>query len=122
LIGSIYNRTARFLFRLPIRDVDCDFRLLRQSALRRIELVSSSGVICVELVRKLHAAGCAFVESPVRHYPRVDGHSQFFRPGRVAHTALDFLALWWNLVALRRRSAVEECPAPIEARSRRTES
>ena len=121
LIGSIYNRMARFLFRLPIRDVDCDFRLLRQSALRRIKLVSSSGVICVELVRKLHAAGCVFVESPVRHYARVHGQSQFFRPGRVARTALDFLALWWNLIVLRRRSAVEESPASIEAGSQRTE-
>lgn len=101
LIGSIYNRTARFLFRLPIRDVDCDFRLLRQSALRRVELVSSSGVICVELVRKLHAAGCVFVESPVGHYPRVDGHSQFFKPRRVAHTLVDFFVLWLNLVAFR---------------------
>ncbi len=101
LIGSIYNRTARFLFRLPIRDVDCDFRLLRQSALRRIKLVSSSGVICVELVRKLHEAGCLFVESPVRHYPRIEGQSQFFRPGRVAHTVTDFFILWLKLVALR---------------------
>lgn len=105
LIGSIYKRVARVLFRLPIRDVDCDFRLLRQSALRRIELVSSSGVICVELVRKLHAAGCVFVESPVGHYPRVGGRSQFFRPRRVAHTVIDFFVLWWNLVALRWLSA-----------------
>ncbi|MFN2513002.1 MAG: glycosyltransferase family 2 protein [Pyrinomonadaceae bacterium] len=100
-IGSFYNRAARVLFRLPIRDVDCDFRLLRQSALRRIELVSSSGVICVELVRKLHAAGCVFVESPVAHYPRLGGRSQFFKPGRVAHTIFDFFILWLNLVALR---------------------
>ena len=28
--GVIYNRLAHFLFRLPIRDVDCDFRLMRQ--------------------------------------------------------------------------------------------
>ncbi|MCA1573172.1 MAG: glycosyltransferase family 2 protein [Acidobacteria bacterium] len=105
LIGSIYKRTARFLFRLPIRDVDCDFRLLRQSALRRIELVSSSGVIGVELVRKLHAAGCVFVESPVHHYLRAHSQSQFFRPGRVAHTALDFLVLWLKLFPLRWLSA-----------------
>ncbi len=102
LIGAIYNRTARFLFRLPIRDVDCDFRLVRRRVLRQIELVSSSGVICVELVRKLHVAGCVFAESPVGHYPRIYGQSQFFRPGRVARTARDFLVLWLKLVVLRR--------------------
>jgi len=104
LIGSMYNRAARFLFRLPIRDVDCDFRLLRRGALRRIKLVSSSGVICVELVRKLHDAGCVFAESPVRHYARAHGQSQFFKPKRVARMTLDFLVLWLKLVALRRLS------------------
>jgi glycosyltransferase involved in cell wall biosynthesis len=102
--GAIYNRTARLLFRLPIRDVDCDFRLLRQSALRKIELTASSGVICVELVRKLHAARCVFVETPVHHYSRLHGRSQFFTPHRVARTALDFFGLWLKLVASRRSS------------------
>ena len=112
LIGEVYNRTARFLFRLPIRDVDCDFRLLRGSALRQIELMSSSGVICVELVRKLHVAGCVFAESPVHHYPRIHGRSQFFRPGRVARTTRDFLILWLKIVALRRLSAGGRSQSP----------
>lgn len=102
--GAIYNRTARLLFRLPIRDVDCDFRLLRQSALRKIELTTSSGVICVELAHKLHVAGCVFVETPVHHYARLHGRSQFFTPQRVARTALDFLGLWLKIVAKPRFS------------------
>jgi glycosyltransferase involved in cell wall biosynthesis len=101
VIGAVYNQLARFLFRLPIRDVDCDFRLMRRRAVRQVELVSSSGVICVELVRKLHAAGCVFVEAPVHHYPRAYGRSQFFTLGRVARTATDFFALWLKLVVLR---------------------
>ncbi|MBA3240135.1 MAG: glycosyltransferase family 2 protein [Acidobacteria bacterium] len=101
VIGAIYNQLARFLFRLPVRDVDCDFRLMRRRAVRRVELVSSSGVICVELVRKLHAAGCVFAEAPVQHYPRLHGRSQFFTLKRVARTAADFFALWLKLVVLR---------------------
>ena len=102
VVGGVYNRLARFFFRLPIRDVDCDFRLLRRRAIEQIELVSSSGVICVELVRKLRANGCRFVETPVHHYPRVHGRSQFFTPRRVARTAFDFCSLWLRLVLLRR--------------------
>ncbi|HEX3559953.1 MAG TPA: glycosyltransferase family 2 protein [Pyrinomonadaceae bacterium] len=102
VIGGLYNRLARFLFRLPIRDVDCDFRLMRRQAVEPLDLVSSSGVICVELVRKLHAAGCVFAEAPVNHYERRHGRSQFFTFGRVARTALDFLVLWFKLVGLRR--------------------
>jgi glycosyltransferase involved in cell wall biosynthesis len=101
VIGGIYNQVARALFRLPVRDVDCDFRLIRRNAIEGIEMVSSSGVICVEMVRKLHAARCRFVEAPVNHYPRTHGQSQFFTPRRVARTALDFFALWLKLVALR---------------------
>ncbi|MFL6207243.1 MAG: glycosyltransferase family 2 protein [Pyrinomonadaceae bacterium] len=102
VIGGLYNRLARLLFRLPIRDVDCDFRLLRRSAVASITLTSSSGAICVELVRKLHVAGCRFAEVPVHHYPRAHGRSQFFTPRRVARTACDFCALWLRLVVLRR--------------------
>lgn len=96
--GAVYNRAARLLFRVPIRDVDCDFRLLRRSALQRINLTRSSGVICVELVRKLHAAGCVFAEAPVHHYPRLHGRSQFFTVWRVAQTIRDFLAMWLKLI------------------------
>jgi glycosyltransferase involved in cell wall biosynthesis len=99
LIGGIYNQITRFLFRLPIRDVDCDFRLLRRSALERISLEASSGVIGVELVRKLASAGCVFKEVPVHHYPRMHGKSQFFTPLRVGRTVFDCFLLWLTLVA-----------------------
>jgi glycosyltransferase involved in cell wall biosynthesis len=100
LLGGIYNRLSRLLFRVPIRDVDCDFRLLRRSALERISLAASSGVIGVELVHKLASAGCVFKEVPVHHYPRTHGRSQFFTPLRVGRTIFDFFLLWVTLVAL----------------------
>lgn len=100
LLGAAYNRLAHLLFSIPVRDVDCDFRLMRRSAVSQVELVSSSGVICVELVHKLHQAGSTFVEVPVSHYPRLNGRSQFFTPTRVARTALDLFSLWLRLVLL----------------------
>jgi glycosyltransferase involved in cell wall biosynthesis len=95
--GAIYNNLARRLFRLPISDVDCDFRLVRRSAIDRISLGLSSGAICVELVRKLSSAGCTFREVPVHHYARPHGKSQFFTPRRVARTLFDFCVLWLSL-------------------------
>jgi hypothetical protein len=67
--------------------------------------VHTTGVICVELVRKLQDSGARFVEVPVHHYPRLHGHSQFFRFSRVARTLTDLMSLWWRLVVLRRRSS-----------------
>jgi glycosyltransferase involved in cell wall biosynthesis len=93
VLGEIYKRLARWLFRLPIRDVDCDFRLLRREAIQQIELVSASGVACTEMIHKLHRAGCRFAEVDVHHYPRRYGNSQFFTFRRVAHMAFDFFLL-----------------------------
>jgi glycosyltransferase involved in cell wall biosynthesis len=103
-VGAVYNRLAHLLFSIPIRDVDCDFRLLRRRAVEQVELVSSSGSICVELVHKLHRSGCVFVEVPVQHRPREHGRSQFFTPRRVGRTALELLSLWLKVAAPGRRA------------------
>jgi glycosyltransferase involved in cell wall biosynthesis len=99
-LGAIYRSLARRLFGLPIRDVDCDFRLLRRQAIAAIELSSASGVVCTEMIYKLHRAGCRFAEVHVDHYPRRHGRSQFFTVRRVARTAWDFWALWITLVVV----------------------
>ncbi len=108
VIGALYNWLARVLFKLPIRDVDCDFRLMRRQAVQELDLVSSSGVICVELVRKLAVAGCLFVETPVHHYARKHGRSQFFTFRRVGKTAFDFSLLWLRLMVRPRLPRVDK--------------
>jgi glycosyltransferase involved in cell wall biosynthesis len=104
VLGALYKRLARLLFRLPIRDVDCDFRLMRRGAIQSIELLSTSGVVCTEIIYKLHRAGYRFRETPVHHYPRLHGASQFFTLRRVAKTAFDFFGLWLQMVVLPRLS------------------
>ena len=94
VLGSFYNRLAHLLFDLPIRDVDCDFRLLRRLALERLELTVSSGAICVQLVHQLAKSGAVFKEIPVTHLPRASGRSQFFTPGRITRTAVDLFSVW----------------------------
>lgn len=125
VLGAVYNQLALFMFRVPIRDVDCDFRLIRRRAIEEVELVSSSGIICVEMIRKLHAARCVFAETPVHHYPRTYGESQFFTLPRVARTALDFFLLWVKIVALQpftsrppRQIAKQEKPISVAEKDR----
>ena len=98
--GALYNRLARICFRLPVRDVDCDFRLMRRQRVQKLSLTSDSGSICVELIHKLQAGGCVFREVPVHHYERPFGKSQFFTFGRILRTFRQFFALWWHEVAL----------------------
>ncbi|MBI1786034.1 MAG: glycosyltransferase [Acidobacteria bacterium] len=99
-IGWLYNQFARRLFRIRLRDIDCDFRLIRKSVLDECELTSTSGTICVELVRRIEMSGVEVVERPVHHYPRLHGRSQFFRVRSLATTFLQLCALFCRLVLL----------------------
>lgn len=100
-IGNVYNFCARLLFRIRIRDIDCDYRLIRRKLLDEIRLTSTSGTICVELVRKLELSGCKVAEVGVHHYPRMHGKSQFFRVKSLAVTFGQLLRLWVRLVVMR---------------------
>jgi len=104
IIGRVYHHAVKLLFGLKVRDVDCDFRLMRRAIFDRVELTKSSGVICLEMMKKIQDAGFTIVEAPVHHYHRAYGKSQFFNVPRIARTAVDVLTLWWALV-VRRPSA-----------------
>jgi hypothetical protein len=89
---------ARKAFHLPIRDVDCDFRLIRRDKMSSFQLRCDSGAICVELVKKLQLAGCRFTEVAVTHYPRRYGRSRFFRLVPVLKTFRQLAGLYSELV------------------------
>ena len=100
IIGRIYHHIVKLLFGLKVRDVDCDFRLIRRAVFDRISLEHNSGVICLELMKKLTDAGCRIEEVPVHHYHRSFGKSQFFNFPRLWQTARDVLKLWIKLVVV----------------------
>jgi glycosyltransferase involved in cell wall biosynthesis len=102
IIGRLYHHVVRIMFRLPVRDTDCDFRLIRRSLLDRVELTSTTGTICVEMMRKFTRADARFVEVGVSHHARPFGRSQFFRLPAVARSLAALVTLWWNLVVRRR--------------------
>ncbi len=102
IIGRIYHWGVKMAFGLKVRDVDCDFRLMRRAVFDQITLVSDSGVICCEMMAKMHRAGCRFVETPVHHYQRAHGKSQFFNFRRIARTLWQLSGLWVRLTLLRR--------------------
>ncbi len=98
VIGRLYHHAVKLLFGLRVRDVDCDFRLMRRSIFERVHLEKNSGVICLELMKKVHDAGCRIVEVPVHHFHRAYGTSQFFNFPRIASTLIDIAKLWTALV------------------------
>jgi glycosyltransferase involved in cell wall biosynthesis len=97
-IGRLYHHIVKIMFGLGVRDVDCDFRMMRRSVFDRVRLEKDSGVICLEMMKKIQDAGFRIVEVPVHHYHRAYGRSQFFNFRRVFRTGIDVLKLWHALV------------------------
>ncbi len=108
-LGRAYHLLVSTLFALPVRDVDCDFRLFRRALLERVQLTSVSGTIALELVFKFQRCGARFAEVPVHHFHRVYGRSQFFNPRWVGRTIRQLLAMWLQLV-VRSRARPSDSP------------
>jgi glycosyltransferase involved in cell wall biosynthesis len=108
VIGRAYHHFTHFMFGLRIRDVDCDFRLIRREALDRLHLTSKRGSICAELVRKIQDEGYAIHEVPVHHYARMSGQSQFFTPRHIARSLGWLSKLWVEIVFLPKLARVTQ--------------
>lgn len=98
IIGRVYHHGVKLMFGFKLRDVDCDFRLIRRKVFDVVRLESDSGTICLELVKKIQDAGFRFAEVPVHHYHRTYGKSQFFNFARIRRTLVQLIQLWWKLV------------------------
>ncbi|MCL4263259.1 MAG: glycosyltransferase family 2 protein [Anaerolineae bacterium] len=98
VIGRIYQYTVKAAFGLKLKDVDCDFRLMRRAIFDKVELTQNSGVICVEMMKKIQDAGFRLTETPVHHFHRAYGKSQFFNYRRLVRVARDLAKLWLRLV------------------------
>ena len=112
VIGRLYHNFVRLAFGLRLTDVDCDFRLMRRAVFDKVVLTRSSGVICVELMKKVQDHGYRVAQVPVHHFHRTYGKSQFFNFPRVGRTLMDLIRLWMALVVrkehLKKTGAAEE--------------
>lgn len=122
VLGNIYCWSVKMAFGIKVKDVDCDFRLMRRSSISRVRLFSSSGTICVEMMKSFQDAGLRFAETPVHHYHRTYGKSQFFNFRRLFKTFTDLSLLWWRLVVMRRAQVApvqDETGGPLPSSDRR---
>ncbi|MDE3154048.1 MAG: glycosyltransferase family 2 protein [Acidobacteriota bacterium] len=112
VIGRLYHHAVKRLFGLRLRDVDCDFRLLRRAIFDQVRLEEDSGVICLEMMKKIQDRGYRIVEAPVHHYHRASGKSQFFNFARIRRTLFDVGRLWRELVLVRPHPTPAIRPVP----------
>jgi len=88
----VYNLLQGLILGIRVRDVNCAFKLFRQSFFEGVTLSSDGFLIDAELFARAQAAGLTWVQAGVRHRPRERGSSTV-RAGTVAAT----LAELWRL-------------------------
>lgn len=98
LAGRTYHYFTKFLFNTPVRDIDCDFRLMRRSIFNKVKLEQNSGLICVEMIKKISDYGFKFQDVGITHYWRTSGKSQFFNFKRTTEVIFGLFILWYKLV------------------------
>ncbi|MCW5892735.1 MAG: glycosyltransferase family 2 protein [bacterium] len=88
-----WNRLVRTLFRLPVRDVNCAFKLLRREALGAAATVADGAMISTELLARLRQRGARIVEVSVTHLPRRAGQASGAAPAVVLRAFLELARL-----------------------------
>ena len=119
IIGRLYHHFVSLMFGLKVRDVDCDFRLMRRAIFERIDLSKTSGVICVEMMKKIEDAGFQIVEVPVhRSTARSGNRSSSTSAGSPGPASTS--SAWYTLVVRRehRRAGVRPLASAAEAANR----
>jgi glycosyltransferase involved in cell wall biosynthesis len=100
LNANLWNWLVRRMFAIPIRDVDCAFKLLRADLLDGLELTSHGAMISTELVVKLLARGARLEELDVAHRPRVAGEQSGANPRVVLRAFRELVGLRGELHGL----------------------
>jgi glycosyltransferase involved in cell wall biosynthesis len=99
LYAFMYNRMARVVYRIPIRDVNCGFKIYRRDLLERLlpQLRSTGAVINVEMLARARKLGADVTEVGVHHFPREAGQPTGGNPRVIVRTLRELLELWREL-------------------------
>ena len=97
LNGRLWTWLNRTLFGLPVRDVDCAFKLLRRKCLAGVELKSKQLLIHSELLARLKKKGCKIQEIGVDHFPRTQGKASATGIGRILSTFGELFRLYGDI-------------------------
>ena len=99
LYALMYNRVARLLFRIRVRDVNCGFKVYRRSLVERLlpQLRSTGALINVEMFARARNLGATVTEVGVHHYARETGQQTGGHPAVIFRAFREMVELWREL-------------------------
>ncbi len=99
-----WNVLVRMLFYVPVRDIDCAFKLFDRRVLGDVDIESVGAMVNTELMVKLGRRGASVVEVGVHHRPRRAGEARGATPHVIATAFGEVLRMRRRLAALDSRN------------------
>jgi Glycosyl transferase family 2 len=110
--AAAWNQLVRRAFDIPLRDIDCAFKLMRRTLIQSLDLTAEGAMVSAELVAKASAAGARFAEAGVDHRPRIAGKPSGASP-RVIARAFGELAQIRRQMRATEQAGRTQLPSPI---------
>ncbi|MBA2793616.1 MAG: glycosyltransferase family 2 protein [Thermoleophilaceae bacterium] len=95
-----WNLLVRVLFYVPVRDIDCAFKLFDRRVIDAIDIQSVGAMVNTELMVKLGRRGASVVEIGVHHRPRPAGEARGANPRVIATAFKEVMRMRSQLASL----------------------
>lgn len=96
-----WNRLVGALFDLPVRDIDCAFKVFRRRVLERVPLASIGAFVNTELLVRARSEGFRIHQVPVTHRRRPAGRQSGASPRVVWRALVELAGLYGELARPR---------------------
>lgn len=103
LMAHGWNLLVRVLFYVPVRDIDCAFKLFDRRVLSEVDIEAVGAMVNTELMVKLGRSGASIVEVGVTHRPRRAGEARGAHPRVIARALIELLRMRRKLSRLEGR-------------------
>jgi glycosyl transferase family 2 len=106
--AAAWNFLVRRVFDVPLRDVDCAFKLMRREVVQPLPLTAEGAMVSTEVITLAVSAGARVAELGVTHRPRPAGRPSGASPRVVLRAFRELRAV---RAELRRATAAASPPA-----------
>lgn len=111
ILARIWGALVRRLFALPVRDIDCAFKLFQRRVLEAVPLASIGAFVNTELLVRVRSAGFRIHQVPVTHRPRRHGRQSGARPRVILRAVVELASLYRELRRPQAPLAAEPQPS-----------
>lgn len=98
LNGTFFNFAVKFMFGIPIMDIDCGFKLFKASVLKEIKLSSPGALINTEILVRARRNNRSLMVVGITHYPRGRGRQTGASLKVVLRALYEMIKLKYDLI------------------------